>query len=109
MLLLLLLTAAMLEGLCCKLFLCYAEWTNISSAPFFDPVKFKKQVFLLNSKYVVSTGASDAEAFDKFRDVCMSVGEIHRDDLTKGVLPVHPVSKMQSGSQFNLQTSPALC
>ncbi|DBB13734.1 TPA: hypothetical protein ACH3X3_000742 [Trebouxia sp. C0006] len=69
----------------------FQRWSNIGAAPNFDPVRFKDvNTFLLNSNYLVATGASDAEAFDAFRDRCMSLGEIHRDDLSQGVLPVHP-------------------
>ncbi|KAL0054273.1 hypothetical protein WJX82_006468 [Trebouxia sp. C0006] len=63
----------------------FQRWSNIGAAPNFDPVRFKDvNTFLLNSNYLVATGASDAEAFDAFRDRCMSLGEIHRDDLSQG-------------------------
>ncbi|KAL0053937.1 hypothetical protein WJX82_001413 [Trebouxia sp. C0006] len=67
----------------------FKEWTNIAIAPSFDPVRFKNQIFLLDSVYMKSD-ASDEKAFVDFRDMCISVGEIHRDYLTQGVLPVHP-------------------
>lgn len=62
---------------------------NIGAAPKFDPVSFRNRIFLLNSNYSVASNASDAEAFDAFRDMCISAGEIYRDDLTQGVLPIH--------------------